>query len=180
MNRPQVNPLATALLVASALGTPGGATRAYDPPGGPTIAVVSYTITPGEEGSTSETVSVSRRDGKHSVTLVVKPSDQPARTETQPITASEFQAIWSIVIRDKLLAFQPMPVTGRVFDYGERILRFEVAEPPEKSPRTMVHRWIRPISNAQSIGPLFNALGTIAQKHGRMLTLMHFPRTPAG
>jgi hypothetical protein len=142
--------------------------------GCPEVAIVSFTIAPGEVGSPVETVTVARRGEERTLTLTHKGFKAAARTETLPLEQEEFDKVWAIVIRDKLLEFEPEQRTGTAFDYGRRTLRTETCETPADRPRVHEARWTGPIENQNRVSPLVEKLARVARSHAKEVTLELF------
>ena len=161
--------LLTAALTLAALVT--GQAHAAGPP---ETAVVSFTQAGGEVGSATETVTVARRGEVRTLTLTHKGFDKKTQTETVPLSAEDFDGIWSIVIARKLLDFTPREEPGEVFDFGTDTLRTETREKPEDKPRIREQSWSKPLMNQDRISPLLVALARLARDRGKTVKLDNF------
>lgn len=159
----------TAALTMAALVT--GQAQAAGPP---ETAVVSFTLAGGEVGSATETVTVARRGKVRTLTLTHKGFDKKTHTETVPLSAEEFDAIWAIVTAQKLLEFIPKEEPGEVFDFGTDTLRTETREEPDDKPRIREQRWSKPLMNQERISPLLVALARLARDRGKTVKLDNF------
>ena len=140
----------------------------------PETAVVSYTSAPGEVGSSVETVTVVRRGADRTITLIHTGYKAKPQTETLPLPPEEFNKVWEIVIRDKLLEFVPKEEPGDACDYGDQLLRTEIREKPGDTPHVRENRWTRPLKNEEQLIPLVVALARLARTHGKTVKLELF------
>jgi hypothetical protein len=161
--------VAMIILTALALGASGSASA--EPP---EMAVISYTIAPGEVGSPVETVTVARRGTKRTITLTHTGYKAKLQSETQSLTPEEFDKVWAIVTRDKLLEFTPEQRAGKAFDYGYRAIRTEIREAPVGPPQVRESRWTRPIENQDRVSPLIVKLAGLARSHEKTVKLELF------
>ena len=146
----------------------------------PQVAVVSFTIAPGEPGAPTETLTVARRGGERTLTVHrngpgLKPKEQE---ETVPLSDREFETVWEVVLRQKLTEFEPEENPKRVFDYGSRTLKIETAV--DSKTATKVHKavWKRPIKDSNRVDALVKILVKLSRKHSRKVKPEFFPSVP--